>query len=223
MRLILVAFISFLYINTNAQCKTYKLTKRGDTINCIDQQDQKQGKWKIAVEALRGNPGYEEEGEFVDNRKEGTWRRYNLMGDLIAVLNFKWGNYDGFCQYFTIAGIEREESWRAMNPKYAYDTIMVEDVNDENKYIPVIVPNDGKSLKHGVWTWYRPGGEGIMKTETYFMGKLKIPGEENQNNGANTEAKKEETKEKPKPKEVEDYEKKNKGKKAVKTRDGRTG
>lgn len=220
MRLLIVFMISVFALQVNAQCKTYKLTSKGDTLNCVDQNDKKRGKWKIHVEPLRGNAGYDEEGEFADNRKEGVWRRYSTMGDLVAVQNYKWGNLDGVSQYFSVAGIEREESWRAMNPLNAFDTLMVEDINDENKYVQVIVPNDGKSLKHGVWTWYRPGSTGIIKTETYFLGKVKLP----KDDGKTVEpvAKKEEPK-KEVPKQVQDYEKKNSGKKVIKSRDGRTG
>ncbi len=220
MRLFFVFMISVFVLKAQAQCKSYKLTSRGDTLNCMDQNDKKRGKWKITTEALRGNPGFVEEGIFLDDRKEGVWRRYNLMGDIIAILNYKWGNMDGIQQFYGIAGLEREESWRAMNPANAFDTLMVEDINDENKYVQVIVPNDGKSIKHGTWTWYRPGSSSIVRTETYFLGKLKVGNDEK----TTTETKKEEDKkEKVKPKEVEDFEKKNKGKKAVKVRDGKTG
>jgi hypothetical protein len=40
-------------VNVNAQCKTFKLTSSGDTLNCIDQNDQKRGKWVLHVDALR--------------------------------------------------------------------------------------------------------------------------------------------------------------------------
>lgn len=217
--ILLIAF-TVIYTSSNAQCATFKISKRGDTLNCTDKNGNKRGKWKVKVDPLRGNPGYEEEGEFLENRKEGIWRKYNLMGDLIAVQNYKWGNLDGVAQYFTISGIEREESWKAMNPLNAYDTFLVEDVNDENKYMQVILPNDGKSLKHGRWTWYRPGGMGIVRTEMWSLNKLMVPKTET-NAATQEEPKKPEPK--PKPKEVNDYEKKNKGKKAVKVRDGKTG
>lgn len=220
MRVIIFFMMSLLAYEAQSQCKTFKLTSKGDTLNCTDANDKKRGKWKIHVDPIRGNPGYDEEGEFADNRKEGIWRKYNTMGDVIAIQNYKWGNLDGISQYFGIAGLERDESWRAMNPEKAFDTLMVEDINDENKYIPVIIPNDGKSLKHGTWTWYRPGSTGIVKTETYFLGKVKLPGEEKK--PVDPIAKKEEPK-KEIPKEVQNFEKKNSGKKVIKTRDGRTG
>jgi len=220
MRLLLIFMIIVFAVNVNAQCKTFKLTSSGDTLNCIDQNDQKRGKWVLHVDALRGNPGYDEEGEFADNRKEGIWRRFSSLGDLVAVQNYRWGNLDGTSQYYGIAGIEREENWRAMNPANAFDTVMAQDLDDENKYVQVIIPNDGRSLKHGIWTWYRPGSTGIIKTETYFLNKIQYPKENKET--TETTVKKEEPK-KEKPKQVLEFEKKNSGKKSTKQRDGKTG
>jgi hypothetical protein len=229
MRLLFLSMLFFCSVQAMAQCKTYKLSSKGDTLNCVDKNDTKRGKWVFHVESLRGNPGYDEEGVYVADRREGLWRRYNLMGDLVAIQNYKWGNLDSISQYYTIAGLEREESWRAMNPDKAYDTLEVQDVNNENKFINVIIKNEGKSMKHGTWTWYRPGSMSIIKSEVYILNKLKVPGEKtaiggdaNATDSSSTTAKKPEPK-KEKPKEVQDFEKKNSGKKATKVRDGKTG
>ena len=99
---------------------------RGDTLNCVDRQDRKQGKWVNHVDEVRGEPGYEEEGEYKNNRKEGPWRIYTLQGDLLGVEYYKWGNKDGVCQYFAPSGaLLKEESWRALNPDKASDTLQV--------------------------------------------------------------------------------------------------
>ena len=50
-----------------AQYKSYQLNAEGDTLNAIDKNDKKQGKWVIHVESIRGEPGYEEEGIFKNN------------------------------------------------------------------------------------------------------------------------------------------------------------
>ena len=107
-----------------AQWKDFTIGPKGDTLDCTDKQDKKQGKWVNHFDEVRGEPGYEEEGLYKDNRKEGTWRLYNLQGDLVGVEFYKWGNKDGVCQYFGINGsLKKEESWRALNPDRAYDTV----------------------------------------------------------------------------------------------------
>jgi hypothetical protein len=83
-----VAHLSF------AQCKTYIIGVKGDTLNCTDNAGLKQGKWVVKTPPLRGEPGFEEEGEFKNNKKEGYWRRYSEQGDILAIENYKW--------YFTI-------------------------------------------------------------------------------------------------------------------------
>ena len=100
-----------------SQCKTYTLSATGDTLNCTDKRNHKQGKWIERVNPLRGNPGYEEEGQYISDRREGLWRKYNLAGDVLNMQNYRWGLLDGKAQYFTIDGLEHEESWRAIDPE----------------------------------------------------------------------------------------------------------
>lgn len=173
MRFLLLPLLIFSVNTIFSQCKSYKLSSNGDTLNCVDFNDLKQGRWIITTPKLRGEPGFEAEGVFKNNRKEGSWRTFNLMGDLIAQENFKWGNKNGRCLYFTIAGLEREESWRAVNPDKAFDTLDVVDPGNPNQYERIVVKNDGNSIKHGIWKTYSPNSGALIETEEYIMGKLK--------------------------------------------------
>lgn len=201
-----------------SQAGSYIIGIKGDTLNKIDSKSMKQGKWVNRVGELRGEPGYEEEGEYTNNRKEGTWRIYSLDGDLIGLEFYKWGNKDGLCQYFNTSGaLVREENWRALNPDKLYDTLVIEDIDHLNEYKTVIVKNEGVAIRHGLWKFYNPSTGMIYKTETYTMGKLEThktdPGSDSTKIASKTLVK---------PKEVQDYEKKNAGKKKIKVRDGQT-
>jgi hypothetical protein len=220
MRWLPILILPFICLIANAQCKTFRITSKGDTLNCTDSKDLKQGKWKIHVDPIRGNPGYDQEGEFVDGRKEGVWRTYSTMGDLLSIENFKWGNHDGLSQFFTVAGLEHEENWRASNPESLYDTVQVVDPAKPNQYVTVIVKNEGRSKKHGTWKWYRPGSLSIYRVEVYVLDKLQLPANADNGSGSDSTASKTPAK-KVVPKEVTDFEKKNAGKK--KLRDGATG
>ncbi len=216
-RIILVAGILMSFA-ADAQWNSFQLSPRGDTLNCIDKENLKQGPWVIRVNELRGEPGYEEEGVFVNDKKEGIWRKYNLTGDLIGIENYKWGNRDGKQLYFTLLGdLLREESWRAINPDNPYDTVDVPDLYDPNKIETKIIKHESNAVKHGTWKFYDVSTGMIVKTEKFFFGKP--------DNGNGTAAKdvSAETKQVNKPKEVVDYEKKNSGKKKIKVRDGKTG
>jgi antitoxin component YwqK of YwqJK toxin-antitoxin module len=199
-----------------SQWKDYTLSPKGDTLNAVDKQDKKQGRWVLHYDEVRGEPGYEEEGLYSDNRKEGTWRLYNLQGDLIGVEFYKWGNKDGLCQYFGMNGtLLREERWRALNPDKQYDTLTVEDVDHLDKYKTVIVKNEGVAIKDGEWKFYDPNTGMIDRTEVYTLGKLE------KRTGAQSSAAATTKKTVAKPKEVLEFEKKT-GKKKVKVQTGST-
>ena len=173
MRFLLLPLLIFSVNFVSAQCKTYKLASNGDTLNCTDFNGLKQGKWIITTPKLRGEPGFEAEGIFKNDKKEGVWRSFNLMGDLLAQENYRWGNLNGRCLYFTISGLEREESWRAVNPDKAFDTLDVVDPANPNQYERIVVKNDGNSIKHGFWKTYSPSSGALLETQEYIMGQLK--------------------------------------------------
>jgi hypothetical protein len=201
-----------------SQAGNYIIGVKGDTLNRTDSKSMKQGKWVNHVDEVRGEPGYEEEGEYKNNRKEGTWRIYSLDGDLTGLEFYKWGNKDGLCQYFNPSGaLVREENWRALNPDKLYDTLIIEDIDHLNEYKTVVVKNEGVAIRHGQWKFYNPSTGMIYKTETYTMGKL-----ETHKSDPGSDSTKVASKTMVKPKEVQDYEKKNAGKKQIKVRDGQT-
>lgn len=212
--LVLIA-IQFCY-TAEAQYKTYTISVHGDTLNAIDNKGMKQGKWVVHVDPLRGEPGYEEEGIFVNNKKEGLWRKYTLQGDIIATENYKYGGKDGLSQYYTPMGeMLREENWRAYNPDAPYDTIAVYGTGSNEILSYKIVKAEQYSVKNGDWTYYDPSTGRIIKLEKYDRGHLLQE--------PKTELVTEAPKKIAKPAEVLEYEKKNSGKKKVKLRTGQTG
>ena len=234
--IVFLLFISMngIAINGFSQWKSYRIGPKGDTLDRIDMKGYKQGPWVIKVPDLRGERGYEEEGYFEDGNKEGVWKRYSLIGVKIAEENYRWGKLNGKQYYYTYnGGLLREESWRAMDPKVAFDTVNVYDVNNPNIVKDrVVVKNDGFSMKHGKWLYYDPSEGVVTQTENYWMNKLRTGDDEMVSDddirplslatGAKVVKNDTATKTKVKPKEVLEYEKKNSGKKKVKTRDGET-
>lgn len=210
-------FFCFYSWQLNAQYRSYRVSVKGDTINIVDALGKKQGPWVVHVDPLRGEPGYEEEGYFLNDKKDGPWRKYNLAGDFIALENFRKGDKDGKSTYFNSLGdILREENWRAYNPDTPYDTIPVYG-QDNNEIINYkIVKAQPYSVKDGDWIWYDPQTGRVAKIEKYDRGHL--IGQKQDSLGQLVT---EEPVKKIKPKEVIEFEKKNSGKK-VKLRDGRT-
>lgn len=213
-------------LNGFAQCKTFMIGAKGDTLNCTDVKGLRQGRWVVRVEQVRLQPGYEEEGLYVDGKKEGTWKQFTLMGDLKAIENFKWGLKDGINQYFNIqAGLIREEKWKAVDPQNPYDTIDVQDPLNPDKFNKVRIKLEGTTLRHGTWKYYDERTGALVKTENWNLNKLEDPNAKKQLAASGDKPASDTAKPAPKvkPKEVMDFEKKNSGKKSVKVRDGRTG
>jgi hypothetical protein len=223
-------------LQSQAQWKSFIINSKGDTLNRVDKNGLKQGRWVINVPDLRGERGYEEEGIFANDIKEGVWRKFTLQGDLLAIENFRFGYRDGKNIYFNFLGeLQREESWRAIDPKNPYDTVNVYDVNDPTKVVGQrIVKVDPSSYKHGTWSYYNTERGTVERTEEWVMNKPKekavpvddmAPIDVAKTEGEEGEAKKDEKKtvNKTKPKEVLEFEKKNAGKKKVKVRTGSTG
>lgn len=218
-QLFLLFVMPFMFVtNGMAQYKSFKLNGDGDTLNAITNDGLKQGKWVIHVDEKRGEPGYEEEGIFSKDKKEGVWRQYNLNGDLIGVENYKFGGKDGIQQYYTYLGdLIREESWRGYNPDAPFDTIYIYGQYNNEIIDQKIIKAEQYSVKHGEWRYYEPGSGRLIKTEKYDRGMLeKTPTANVVTTTATTTAKKPE-----KTAEMLEWEKKNKGKKKA-LRDGHT-
>lgn len=224
-KLFFLGVLSCISVLSFSQCQTFDLLSNGDTINCVDANGKKRGKWKITMPALRGNPGYEEEGIYKNGLKEGRWRVYDLWGLLIAYENYKWGQKHGIQQYLVDGQLEHEESWKTLDPDKKFDTIDVIDPINPNIVNKVIVKVEPYPLEHGIWKYYDPQTGALVKKEEYILGKLYVPqAEPLSNSRLSIEATDSilNAKKKIVPKEVQDYDKKNKNKK-VKVRDGRTG
>lgn len=233
MRLIFFLFL-FISMSGAAQWKSFTLNKRGDTLNRVDLQGRKQGPWTISVPDLRGERGYEEEGYFENDLKEGTWKKFSLEGVKIAEENYRWGKLNGRQQYYTYnGGLQRVESWRAMDPKVAFDTVAIYDMKDPSKIIDwVVIKNEGVAMRHGKWIYYDPREGTVESTENWVMNKIQTEaaatGEEGEIGILTTSDGKSKSdtvgkKGPAKPQAILDYEKKNSGKKKVKVRDGNTG
>ena len=228
MRYILLFFL-LISVNGFSQWKSYIIGVKGDTLNIVDKNGKKQGRWVNKYEQIRGEPGFEEQGIYVNDKKEGQWQIFSLMGDLQAIENYRWGNKNGRSLYFTPFGQPlREESWKAVNPDNPYDTVDVFDLIDPTKVIDrAVVKLDGHTLKHGTWKYYDPEYGSIIKTEQYHLDKLRTPIDDlaSIDISDNAKAKSDTVGKKPaaKPQAILDYEKKNAGKKKIKVRDGKTG
>ncbi len=215
----LIVWTLFLFVmNGKAQYQSFTLSPKGDTLNIIDKKGLKQGKWVNTVGELRGEPGYEEEGYYKDDKKTGPWRKYTTNGDIIAIENYAFGGKEGLQQYFSFLGnLERTEEWRGYNPDAPYDTIPIYGTGSGEVVDFKIVKAEQYSVPHGEWKYYNPQGH-IIKIEHYDHGRLLKDDQASAEKPAEVKPD-----EKVKPQEVLDYEKKySKKKRKQMEREGKT-
>lgn len=218
---LLLLLLSIVSEHTKAQYKDFKISANGDTINIVDKKGLKQGKWVSSVGEIRGEPGYDEEGSYKNDKKTGIWRKYNSNGDIIAVENYMDGGKDGLQQYFTFLGVlVKEEEWKGFNPDKPYDTIPVYGTGSNEVVDFKIVKAEQYSVPNGEWRYFDPGTGRLIKIEKYDRGRL-LKDEPDKAPAAATADK---PKEKVKPPAVLEYEKKySKKKRQEMERDGKTG
>ena len=222
-QLILIFPLLFvLMINGNAQYKDYKISPKGDTLNAVDKSGLKQGKWVNTIGEIRGEPGYEEEGFYKNDKKTGAWRKYNSTGDLTAIENYLFGGKDGLQEYFSFLGsLEKQEEWRGFNPDAPYDTIAVYGAGNNEIIDYKIVKAEQYSLPNGDWKYFDQNGR-LLKMDRYDRGKL-VPNNEPAKKETVARTETDKPQEKVKTKEILEYEKKySKKKRAKLERDGKT-
>jgi antitoxin component YwqK of YwqJK toxin-antitoxin module len=89
----------------------------GDTVNVIDENNLKQGFWKIFGKTKKV-PGYEpdqviEQGKFGNSRKQGIWTKFFASGKTKSEIEFKNSRPNGsYRTYFENGQIEEEGSWK---------------------------------------------------------------------------------------------------------------
>ncbi len=194
----------------NAQYKSFKISVKGDTINRIDKKGFKQGKWVLRTEPLRGEEGFEDEGIYKDDLKEGVWRHYTLIGDPIGFETYLHGGKDGLQQYYTAYGqLIREESWKGYNPDAPFDTIAVYGTGSNEILEYKIQKAQQYSIKQGPWRYYDPLTGRLIKSEEWLRNNLVVPNAPKPTVSTNPKVKKVV----PKTPEMLEWERKNKGKK----------
>lgn len=158
-------------INQVAKIVSYEVLENGDTINKLDQNKHKQGKWLIFNEGKYGEPSLYEYGSYANNIRVGKWNVYDNDGRVVSEENFKSGIKDGEARYFDNGKLYCIGNYLALRSKYEYDTVMVEDPNT-NLLRPVVIKADVGSVRHGLWTYYEPFTSKIEKVIEYQVDEV---------------------------------------------------
>ena len=143
--------------------------------NKRDDQKRKQGEWSEEVAATRGEDGYTWEGAYVDDRKEGLWKKYAPSGSMIAEENYKHNVLNGPARYFYLNGtLSAEGNFVAKDIDDTVETYRVIDpITQEEKFEEI--KRNATSLRDGLWKIYDE--EGNMVKEYYKRGEPVSPEE----------------------------------------------
>lgn len=93
------------------------LANSGKEINLVDDKGLKQGYWVIKG-YMTDIPNYDanstvEEGEYINNKKEGTWKTYWPSGKLKSTITYKGNRPNGSYQvYYRNGQLEEEGIWK---------------------------------------------------------------------------------------------------------------
>lgn len=161
--IILFSLLQLLMLSTYAQ--EVKMN-----MNQVDAQHRKQGAWSEEVPEVRGEDGYTWEGNYVNDVKEGVWKKYAQAGAIIAEETYRHGVLSGHCRYFYQDGkVSAEGNFISIDVDGQMESYRVVDpVTGEEKFEEV--PRNPKSLRDGLWKIFDEDGN--MTKEYYKRGEM---------------------------------------------------
>jgi len=110
-------FICFITISVTAQSAPIINEDTGDPINLIDENNLKQGFWKI-FGRMRKTKDYEpnqviEQGNYENSRKQGFWTKFFPSGKTKSEIEYKNSRPNGsYKTYFENGQVQEEGSWK---------------------------------------------------------------------------------------------------------------
>ncbi len=108
MKRIFIIFIVLIIAKPFVYSQNFKLWN-GDTINLIDENNFKQGKWVIFKD---DSENIQSEGEFSDNKKRGVWKTYYTTGNIQSEITYNENKQNGYARIYHKNGkIAEEGTW----------------------------------------------------------------------------------------------------------------
>lgn len=167
-RLILV--LCFALLQNISFAQKINIERRAE-VNRYDDQKRKHGWWVYEAEARMGEPSYKRFGVYAHGVKTGPWYKMNDESGLIAVENYRYGALDGESKYYTRGKHTVTGHYKALNPSYPIDTIIVEDpVSGAQQLVPV--KSDVGTVRHGLWKYYHELTGELIRIEEYQVDEL---------------------------------------------------
>jgi hypothetical protein len=140
-------------------------------INLKDERGKPNGLWYTFIPADKGEPAQSIMGNYDHGQKNGIWYISDGQGNMIAIESYKHDVRDGEVKYFEQGQLTCVGHYRGLNPKVAFDTVLIVDpISGDEKLVSV--PTERGSIKHGSWRFYDPISGRLIKEEEYQVDAL---------------------------------------------------
>jgi len=110
-----ILLLSLILFTLTSYTQSFELLD-GDTINKVDVNKKRQGRW--IIKATNRHPGYTpgsvvEEGEFKNSRKFGLWKKYYPNGKPKSEITYKGSRPFGpYILYYNNGNVEEQGNWQ---------------------------------------------------------------------------------------------------------------
>ncbi|HRO42418.1 MAG TPA: hypothetical protein PL009_06260 [Flavipsychrobacter sp.] len=171
-KLICYLLFGFLFVGAaTAQRHDAPVPPEHSSLNKLDGRGKKHGIWLTTKEPGMGEPGINEFGNYQHGYKLGIWYKIDHAGELVAIESFRNNVLDGEVKYYDRGRLYCIGHYRGLNPKNAYDTIVItHPITQEEEY--KVIATDQGSLRHGSWKYFDPGNGRLIKEEEYQVDEL---------------------------------------------------
>ena len=164
---ILVIFGLFFMINqgeAHTHLSSLVATQGGNSQNVTDTSGLRQGYWKI-MGAMSIEEGYKsgqviEEGKYIDNKRQGLWKKYYPTGSLRSEITYSENHpYGYYTTYYADGKTEEEGYWKANKNTGAFTRF------HENGKPAQEFTFNSKGKRDGVQNYYYPNGKLQLSVE----------------------------------------------------------
>ncbi len=168
---LLTGIFCFIFLGLHAQnyiLDTYTLLQNGDTINKVDTDGKRWGKW---FEEYNSDKKYfYTVGEYIDGLKQGVWQVYNTNDEMIEKSNYRNGARHGRSTFFANGQISSTGDYIGFYSSLK-DTFMVEDPYVDT-LIEFITDLHTYSYKNGPWYYLNEYTGDTLRIEHFYFGEV---------------------------------------------------
>jgi len=140
-------------------------------VNQYDEHGKAHGLWYTFTDANKGEPAEAILGTYEHGNKTGLWYVSDGIGNIRSIETFRHNVRDGEVKYFENGQMTCVGHYRGLNPKLAFDTVLIVDpITGDEKLVSI--PTERGSVRHGRWRFYDEISGRLIREEEYQIDEL---------------------------------------------------